>query len=111
MLPTVTSSLNDGCSVPCAGVGSLEAGLLLAMRALRRGGGSSAAWRDGALFFLLGGGEVVTNAAMMNATSLRRVSVPVSGSVVSGARFFLAGPGRVTLNSHARRRVRERQRR
>jgi hypothetical protein len=74
MLPTVTSSLlNEGCSAPCTGVGSLEEGLLLAMRALRRGGGSIAAWRDGALFFLLGGGEVA-NAAMMNATSLRGVS-------------------------------------
>ena len=72
MLPIVTSSL--GCSALCAGVGSLEAGLLLARRALRRGGGSSAAWRDGALFFLLGGGEPA-NAAMMkmNATNLRRV--------------------------------------
>ena len=62
----------EGCSAPFAGVGILEAGLLLARRALRRGGGSSAAWRDGALFFLLGGGEVA-NAAIINANSLRRV--------------------------------------
>jgi hypothetical protein len=64
------------------------------MRALRRGGGSSAAWRDGALFFLLGGGEVVTNAAMMNATSLRRVSVPVGQWSVERAS---SSPGRVVL--------------
>jgi hypothetical protein len=76
MLPTVTSSLiNEGCSALRAGVGSLEAGLLLAMRPLRRGGGSTTGWREVALFFLLGGGELV-NAAMMNenATGEERAS-------------------------------------
>jgi hypothetical protein len=64
MLPTEPSPLAEGCSAPRAGVGSLEAGLLLAKRPTRRGGGSSAAWREGGLFFLLGGGEPV-NAAMV----------------------------------------------
>ena len=57
----------EACSALREGVGSREAGLLLARRPLRRGGGSTAAWREVALFFLLGGGELV-NAAMMNAT-------------------------------------------
>jgi hypothetical protein len=65
MLPTVPSSLNEDWSTLCAGVGSLEAGLLPAKRPARRGGGEIAAWRDGGWFFLLGGGEPV-NAAMMN---------------------------------------------
>jgi hypothetical protein len=102
--------MSDGCSAPFAGVGSLEGGLLLARRALRRGGGSRAAWRDGALFFLLGGGEVA-NAAMMNATSLRRVSLEVSAARLFHSYPSQSGRARVTLNSHARRRVRERQQR
>ncbi len=65
--------MNEGCSGPSAGVGSLEAGLLLARRALRRGGGS--AWRVGALFFLLGGGELA-NAAMMNTSEASGASLP-----------------------------------
>jgi len=81
--------MNEGCSAPCAGVGSLEGGLLpLARRALRRGGGSGAAWREGALIFLLGGGELA-NAAMMNATSLKRVRRVERGS---GTAPVTAGP-------------------
>jgi hypothetical protein len=57
--------MNGDCSTLRAGVGSLEAGLLLARRPERRGGGEIAAWRDGGWFFLLGGGEPV-NAAMTN---------------------------------------------
>ena len=102
MLPTVTSSLiNEGCSALRAGVGSLEAGLLLAKRPARRGGGSSTAWREVALFFLLGGGELAI-AAMMNATGEWNALSANTGS---------RPPGRVLLNSHAGRRVRERQQR
>ena len=56
--------MDEDCSKPLAGVGSLDAGLLPAYRPTRRGGGSSAAWREGGLFFLLGGGEPV-NAAII----------------------------------------------
>jgi hypothetical protein len=65
MLPTVTSSpINEDCSATREGVGSLEAGLLLANRPTRLGGGETAGWRDCGRFFLLGGGEPV-NAAMV----------------------------------------------
>ena len=91
--------MNGDWSTLRAGVGSLEAGLLVAKRPARRGGGEIAAWRNGGWFFLLGGGEPV-NAAIDEHCSERRDAL--------GAWHV---PLALHLLHHARRRIRQRQQR